>query len=276
MRIALVSGRTFLDPNDPSGARDIVVSRAIADRYWPDPTGRAALGHRIRFSEQVPWSTIVGVVESVRDTSLEAAPVGEMYFPLTVAAPQTPDSLAPFTARVMSAVVRVNGDPSALAPVVRATLRELDPSIPMYDVLPMTDILARASARTRFVLVALAAAAVITLLLGAVGLYGVIAYAVSLRTRELGLRLALGAQPSSVLALVLGEGLSLAVIGAVAGLATFMLLGRLLRGLLFQVAPTDPLTLAAVTAALFLAAGMATWIPARRAARIDPVEALRV
>lgn len=276
MRIGLVSGRLFLDPNDPSGARDIIVSRAFADLYWPDATGRAALGHRIRFSEQVPWSTIVGVVESVRDTSLEASPIGEIYFPLTVPPPQTPDSLAPFTARVMSAVVRVNGDPSALAPGVRATLRELDPSIPMYDVLPMAEILARASARTRFVLAALAAAAVITLLLGAIGMYGVIAYAVSLRTRELGLRLALGAQPSSVLALVLGEGLRLTVIGAAAGLATFMLLGQLLRGLLFQVAPTDPLTLAAVIAALFLAAALATWIPARRAARIDPVEALRL
>jgi hypothetical protein len=256
---------------------EVVASRAFVEHYWHDPTGQSALGKRVRIStgEGAPWSTIVGVVESVRDTSLGAAPVGEIYFPLRVAAPGTPDSLAPFTSRVMSIVLRTEGDPLALTSGARNALRDINSAIPIYDVTSMTDVLERATARTRFALLALAVAAAITLVLGAIGLYAVIAYVVSLRTRELGLRIALGAQPGDVLALVLRDGLALALIGVVAGLAAFLALGRFLRGMLVGITPTDPITLIAVTTAVLMVALIASWVPARRASRIDPFEALR-
>jgi ABC-type antimicrobial peptide transport system permease subunit len=139
----------------------------------------------------------------------------------------------------------------------------------------MTEVLSRATARTRFALLALAVAAAITLALGAIGLYSVIAYVVSLRTRELGLRIALGAEPASVLRLVLRDGLGLALIGIVAGLAAFLALGRFLRGLLVGVTPTDPVTLVGVTLAILVVSAVASWLPAWRASRIDPLEALR-
>jgi putative ABC transport system permease protein len=135
--------------------------------------------------------------------------------------------------------------------------------------------LERATARTRFVLMVLAAAAAITLVLGAVGLYGVIAYIVTLRTREIGLRLALGAAPSGVLGSVLRDGMVLAVIGVAAGLVAFTSVARFLAGFLYGVGPTDPLTLAAVAVTLLVVAGVASGVPAWRASRIDPLEALR-
>jgi hypothetical protein len=277
MRIPLIAGRFFSDDMPADAPSEVVASRAFVEHYWHDPSGQSALGKRVRIStsERAPWSTIVGVVESVRDTSLGAAPVGEIYFPLRVAAPGTPDSLAPFTSRVMSIVIRTQGEPLSLTGTARNAIREINPAIPIYDVTSMNDVLARATARTRFALLALAVAAAITLVLGAIGLYGVIAYVVSLRTRELGLRIALGAQPSGVLTLVLRDGLTLAALGIIAGLAAFLALGRFLRGMLVGVTPTDPITMIAVTLAILIVAVVASWVPARRASRIDPFEALR-
>ena len=277
MRIALVAGRMYAEQSRADAPQEVVVSRAFAEHYWHDPTGQRALGERLRIStsETAPWQTIVGVVESVRDTSLGSAPVAELYSPLRLPAAGTPDSLAPYTPRVMSVVVRSAGDPLALTSAVRRAIRELDPSVPIYDVQSMTGVLDRATARTRFALLALGVAAGITLLLGAIGLYGVIAYVVSLRTRELGVRIALGAQPAGVLVLVLRDGLGLALIGIVAGLAAFVALGRFLRGLLVGVTTTDPATLAGVTLIVLIVAALASWLPARRASRIDPLEALR-
>jgi ABC-type antimicrobial peptide transport system permease subunit len=145
----------------------------------------------------------------------------------------------------------------------------------VYDVQSMAEVLARATARTRFALLALAVAALITLVLGGIGLYGVIAYVVSLRTRELGLRIALGAEPTAVLALVLRDGLGLAAVGIAAGLVAFVALGTFLRGMLVGVTPTDPVTLVAVTLAILVVCAIASWVPAWRASRIDPLDALR-
>ena len=274
MHIALLAGRLFTEPTDPNGATDAVVSRAFAEHYWHDSTGRAAIGQRIKvFSTR--WSTIVGVVESVRDTSLESAPIGEVYLPFSLVGSSVPDSLAPFTPRVESIVLRTRGDASSLAASVRREIRAIDPSVPVYDLEPLTAVVDRATARTRFVLMTLGAAAAIALLVGAVGLYGVIAYVVTLRTRELGLRLALGAAPRCVLGLVLREGVMLGVVGVVAGLAAFAAIARFLRGLLFGVGPSDPVTLAVVACTLVAVAALASAIPAWRASRIDPLEALR-
>jgi predicted permease len=277
MRIPLITGRLYPDEIPPDAPSEVVVSRAFAEHYWHDPSGESALGQRVRIStsENAPWSTIVGVVESVRDTSLGSAPVGEVYIPLRTTAPDVADSLAWHTPRVATVVIRSDGDPLALTSAARRAIGDVDASIPIYDVQSMTDVLARATARTRFALLALAVAAAITLVLGAIGLYGVIAYVVSLRTRELGLRIALGADPTSVLALVLRDGFGLALIGIVAGLATFLALGRFLRTLLVGVTPADPVTLVGVTATILVVCALASWIPARRAARIDPLEALR-
>jgi predicted permease len=274
MHIALLAGRLFTAASDPTDANNVIVSRAVAEKYWHDPTGRAAIGQRVRVLAN-RWSPIIGVVESVRDTSLEAAAVGQAYMPLSIADTTVPDSLAPFTPPVASFVLRARGNPAALSASVRREIRSLDASVPVYDLEPLTGAVARATARTRFVLLTLGAAATITLMLGAIGLYGVIAYVVSLRTRELGLRLALGAAPLGVLGLVLREGMLLALTGVVAGLATFAGVARFLAGFLFGVGPADPLTMSVVACTLLAVAGGASAVPAWRASRIDPLEALR-
>jgi len=215
------------------------------------------------------------VVESVRDTSLEAAPIGEVYSPLSLASIGTPDSLAPFTPRVATIVLRTRGEPASLAASVRGAIRAIDASVPVYDLEPISAVVDRAMARTRFVLMTLAAAAAIALVVGAVGLYGVIAYVVSLRTRELGLRLALGAERRGVLGLVLREGMVLAAAGVIVGMAVFASIARFIRGLLFGVGPADLITLVVVAGTLLAVACVASAVPAWRASHIDPLEALR-
>jgi len=263
-------------PGDRAAGAEVLVSRAFAERYWHDPTGGAAIGQRVRMSasDAESWRTIVGVVESVRDTSLAGAPVGQIYLPFRVLAPGDSDNGAA-PPRVVNVVMRTPGDPAALAAEARRTIASLNATIPIYDVQSMSEILDRSMAQTTFVLGALSAAAAITLLLGAIGLYGVIAYTVSLRTRELGLRIALGAEPRRIHALVLREGMVLAGLGVATGIVVFLALGRLLRGLLFEIGPADPLTLAATVTALVLTGLAASWWPARRAARADPLETLR-
>jgi hypothetical protein len=273
MHIALLAGRPFTDAADPNSANEAIVSRAFAERYWHDPTGRAAIGRRVKIVSS-KWSTIVGVVESVRDTSLEAAPIGQLYLPLSVAPPGLPDSLAPFTPRVASIVLRTRAEPATLGASARRVLHDMDASVAVYDLEPLTNVLERATARTRFVLIVLGAAAAITLVLGAIGLYGVIAYVVTLRTRELGLRLALGATPRRVLGLVMRQGVVLAAIGVGAGLVAFAGLARFLEGFLFGVGPADPLTLSVVAATLIAIACAASAVPAWRASRINPLTAL--
>jgi predicted permease len=275
MGIALVAGRTFHTATDPETLHEILVSRAFAERYWPGERGSRALGQRIRYTDAVPWSTIVGVVESVRDTSLTSAPLAEIYFPLFAAREGVPDSLAPPAPRVMSLVMRTAGDPLGLAGAAQRAIQALDPALPVYDLRAMTEVVSRVTARTSFVLVVLGVGAAITLVLGAVGLYGVIAYMAGLRRREIGVRIALGAPAGDVSRMIVREGMTLAAAGVGVGLITFAALARFLRALLFEVSPADPLTLTVVTVGLLGITGLASWIPARRAGRTDPLEALR-
>jgi putative ABC transport system permease protein len=171
--------------------------------------------------------------------------------------------------------VRTAGDPSALGPTLRATIHEVAPQYPIYDMQPMTARTAAAMARARFSALLLGLFALTALLLSAVGIYGVMALAVSARTREIGIRIALGADRGRVQRLVVGEGVALASIGTIVGLAGALLSTRVLRSLLFDLTPSDPVTYVTIVAVLAAAAIAASWIPARRASRVDPVVALR-
>ncbi len=265
--IPILRGRTFdaVDPAKPS--TDVVVSRAFAEKYWP---GESPIGKRLRPSLDGAWFTIVGVAGDVHMASLESAAEEFIYFPLVM--PQGDGVGVP---RGVSVVIRTGGDPAVLTGPVRVLLRELNPALTTYDERPFAAILHDATARTRFITLLLGAASVVALVIGMVGLYGVLAYGVLLRQREIGVRLALGASAQQVTAMIARHGLTLAAAGIGVGLVAAMALTRLMRGLLFGVSPTDPLVLATTCLVLLVVAGIASWLPARRAAAIAPMEAMR-
>jgi ABC-type antimicrobial peptide transport system permease subunit len=194
-----------------------------------------------------------------------------VYFPEIV----TNDHLQHYTSRTMALTVRTRGNPEALSSTIRRLVHDEDPSLPMFGVQTMTAAVRAATSGLEFTIIILGAAALLTLLLGAVGLYGVMTYIVTLRRRELGIRIALGATPRSVAAAAAREALAVALVGIAAGLFLFAGAARFLRALLFGVAAWDPLTIVTASAALIVVALMATWLPARRAANVDPAEALR-
>lgn len=269
LEIPVIAGRTF-DRLDVQRAGEAIISRRVAAIFYHDSTGAAALGKRFRSLPNGTWYTVIGVVGDARDSSLAAPSSPTVYMPEV---PDTnPDSR---TWRTMALVVRTKGDPLAVTRGVQAVVHDLDPTLPVFDVAPMSTVFAASMAQLRFIMLILSAAAALTLILGAIGLYGVMAYVVTLRTRELGVRVALGAQPRSVAAMMTRQGLVLAGTGLVAGFGLFALIARFLRSLLFGVAPADPVALGAASAILIAIAALATWIPARRASRVDPAEALR-
>lgn len=270
MRIPLIAGRTF-ETLDRQHDGEAIVSRRTAIQFWKDSTGVAALGKRFRSLPGGPAYTVIGVVGDTRDTALAAPPTQTLYFPQVAER----DTLFSQTARTMALVVRTAGDAAAITTAVRNAVRELDPSLPLFDVRPMTTVLRASMAQLSFVIMILAAAAVVTLILGGIGLYGVMAYVVTLRTKELGVRIALGAQPRAVAAMMTRQGMTLTGIGIVGGLLLFALVARFLRSFLFGVAPSDPVTLAGASLMLVAIATLASWIPARRASRVDPADALR-
>ncbi|HZF12797.1 MAG TPA: ABC transporter permease [Thermoanaerobaculia bacterium] len=265
--IPLLAGRSF-DPHDgegPAGMRGpgvVIVDEALARRYWP---GRDPLGRRLHLAGQPDGvgSTVVGVVRHVHSNALAAEGEPQIYLPFA----QSPRS-------TLSFVLRAAGDPLRLAPLVRASVRELDRNLPLARLTPMSDLLARAAARPRFNFLLLALFAGSALLLAALGIYGVTSYAVAQRTHEIGVRMALGAKRGDVVALVVGQGMGLALAGVGLGLLAALALSRLLSGLLFGVAATDPLTYTALALLLAGVAFAACWLPAQRAAALDPVAAL--
>jgi predicted permease len=270
MGISLIAGRVF-DRIGVQRAAEAIVSQATVEQFWKDPTGKAAIGKRFRTLPGGPLFTIVGVVGSARDTALAAPPSQTVYFPM---APSF-DTLNYQTQRTMALVVKTMGDPAAVNASVQRVLRDMDPTLPLYDVRTMPSVVSAATAQLWFTIVVLGAAAVVTLLLGAIGLYGVMAYLVALRTRELGVRIALGAQPRDVAMMMTGQGLTLTAVGVGIGLVLFALVARFIRSFLFGVAPSDPLTIIGASLTLVVIAGLASWIPARRAGRLDPADALR-
>jgi putative ABC transport system permease protein len=253
-------GRSDTDRTQPV----VVIDEALARRYWPqgNPIGER-LTWRTR-QNQTFAAEVIGVAGAVRWTGLSADPQPTAYWWF----PQRPD-------QQLTIVVRTTGDPAAMSRLVAAEVAALDPSQPIADVRAMRDLVAADLDQSRFTMLLIGAFAAAALLLAAVGLYGVIAVGVTERTREIGVRMALGAERRDVIGMVMRGGLLPAAIGLVAGLVTALALGRLLASLLFGVAPTDPVTLVGGAVFLTVVTAIASYLPARRAARLDPAVTLR-
>jgi len=262
MGIPLLQGREF-DDRDTGGQPDVVIiNQALAKKYWPQ---NDAVGKRIRVGpEGSAWMTIVGVVGNVNHVGLDSEPDFASY---------EPHGKRPWSE--MTVVVRTTVEPSALVGPVQAALRAAEREILIEDVITMGRRMQNSIAPQRLNLVLLGSFAFVALLLAAVGIYGVMAQAVTQRTQEIGIRMALGAQMKDVLALILKNGMKLALIGVVIGLGGAFLLTRLMTKLLFGVTPTDPSTFVVVALILLAVAFLACYLPARRASRVDPLDALR-
>lgn len=277
MGMRVLEGRPLdaFDARDRTGA--VVVSRTLAEQYWP---GESALGKRLTQNadvgragggSEVTWQTIVGVVEDVRTMGMDQDPLPLLFFPILQNAPDD----AQRTPGTVALAIRTAGEPTALLPAVQEAIWAQDPNLPLADIQTMSSIVRDSMARTSFTMVLLGIAALVALLLGTVGIYGVISYVVTQQTRDMGIRLALGAEESRVAGMVLRQGGLLAATGIAIGLTGAFGLTRLMEALLFGVSTTDPATFVAVPLILGGVALLASWIPARRAARTDPVEALR-
>jgi len=270
MGIPLIAGKTF-DRLETQRSDEAIISRAAAIQFWHDSTGQQAIGKRFRELPNAPWFTVIGVVGDTRDTSLASPPSQVVYRPETVSANQFTGQ----TRWTMALAVRTAGEPTSIMSAVQRSVRDLDPSLPLYDVRSMSAVAAASMAQLSFTIIVLGAAALVTLVLGAVGLYGVMAYVVALRTRELAVRIALGATPQAIVRMLTTQGVIVTGFGVVGGLVLFALIARTLRSLLFGVASTDPLTLASASLLLIAIAALASWLPARRTSRVDPADVLR-
>jgi putative ABC transport system permease protein len=244
--------------------RVVVISETLAREYWQ--TASNAVGKRVR-GFQPAWYEVVGVVGQERDDGLNQPPTSIVYWPMLNEI---------YTTSTMSYAVRSTrvGSPGFLAELRRAVW-SVNPNMPLAAVQTLDEIRSASMAQTSFAMVMLAIAGSVALLIGTVGIYGVIAYIAAQRTREIGIRIALGAQPADVRRLVLGRGMMLAGVGIAIGLLGALGVTRVIRALLYDTSPTDPLTFAGVVPLLFGAALLACWVPARRAMRADPIAALR-
>ena len=263
MGIPVKQGRNFSEVEDAEVRNVIIVSESFARKHFP---GEDPLGKRIKvfMSEDPAWTEIVGVVGDVRYDNLTAEAEPTVYYPHPG-----------LTYEFMTIVVRTAGDPAEMAPAARREIAAIDPDQPVSDVRTMTQVMADTVGRARFNTLLLGIFAGLATLLAAVGIFGVMNYSVQLRTREIGLRMALGAQPGRVLMLVLRQGLILTLIGIGVGLAGALALSRVMSGLLYGVTASDPATFAAIVVVLGVVSLIACYIPARRATRVDPLIALK-
>jgi len=271
MKIPLLAGRGFRALEQQDSA-DILISQRAAETLFGDASGAAAIGKQLSIASTGPSYTVIGVVGDVRDEDLSTPPVAMVYRPQAVS---TNPKVEPVARGGLALVVSSSGPPGALLPAIRQIVRELDATVPVFNVETMDEVVRASTARLSLVLTLMSAAAAITLLLGSIGLYGVMAYTVALRTREFGVRVALGADPRRIARLVAARGLLLTAIGVALGFALYALVAPFLRAFLYGVTTSDPSTLVATTLALVGAASLASWLPARRAARVDPALALR-
>lgn len=265
IRAALKAGRQFTEADHLGGAPVCIVDEDVVHRFWPntDPIGR-----RITFNNltdtNITWITVVGVVAHTLHTGLDDQHRVQVYFPLAQRG-------LPF----LGVVVRTAGDPMAALGSVRAAVRSVDPDLPLAGVNTMDELISQTTGPRRFSLLLLGGFAALAVVLASIGLYGVMSYMVTQRARELGVRLALGAGTGHVLVLVLRQGVVLALVGVGIGLVAALALTRAMQGMLFRVGATDPVTFVLVPLLLVGVAALASWLPARRATRVDPMEALR-
>jgi predicted permease len=271
MGARLVRGRWFTESDTLASVPVAVVNETMARTYWSDPG--AAVGSRIRLGSQTdrPWATIVGIVADERQNGVTDI-VKEKFFIPHSQWPVATNGGDPV--RSVFVVARTSGDPMSVAGAIRNEVRQMDASLPVANVRSMNEVVATALATPRLTGFLFGAFAAIALALAAVGIYGVLAYVVSQRTKEIGLRLALGADRSQVVGMVLRQGLSLAALGLVVGLIGAFALTGLMQNLLYEVRPHDPITFVAVTAVLMLIALTASFLPAWRAVRVSPLVAL--
>ncbi len=263
MQIPLLRGRGFTEQDKAGAPPVVIVNETLARKHWP---GQAAMGKRIRFHaplDRAPWMEVVGVIKDVKhELTLEVTP--EYYLPH-----------AQDVWRSMVVVARTAVDPSSLAGSIRQDVWSIDKDQPVFDVRTMQEVRSMSVALQQFNSMMIGIFAAVALLLAAIGIYGVMAFAVTQRTREIGIRMALGARKTDVLKLVVANGMRLAVIGLAIGLVASWALTRFISTLLFGVEPTDPLTFSVVSVCLLAAAFLACYLPARRATKVDPLEALR-
>jgi predicted permease len=262
MTIPLVAGRTFEDREPEPVA---IVSAVLARQLWPSDPLQNAVGRRVRTGDvKGTLRTIVGVVGEVRDGALDRSSLPAVYRPHLQ-----------YSSRAMTVVVRTAGPPSAIGPAIRSELRGLDANLPVVRMRPMSEVVAASVGPRRFQSLIVGVLSALALALACVGVYGATSYAVSSGVKEVGVRVALGADPRSVLGLVFRQGFRPVLLGVALGLCLAPIASSLVRHLLFHVRPVDPLALGAVCLTLVAIAGAVCYLPARRAARIDPVRALR-
>ena len=273
MKIPILRGRSIQSSDDQNSPAVVIINQALADQYFSDED---PIGKRISLQDPATgprWITVVGVAKNARQERWAEAPDAEMYFPYL----QDHDYLGLATAHFdyLTLTVRTAGEPAALITAVQNTAQATDKNVTVSEVQTMDQVVSAANAGTRFYLMLLGAFAAVALLLAAVGIYGVMSYSVSRRRHEIGIRMTLGARTGQVFGLVVLQGLTLAVAGSAAGLAGAMALTRLMSSLLYGVRPNDFLTFCSVSGVLLMVAVLATYVPARRATRVDPMEALR-
>jgi putative ABC transport system permease protein len=264
MGVPVLKGRSFTAQDRDNTPQVIVVNEALASRYWPN---QDVIGKRLGFEKdpsKQSWREIVGVVGNVKHFGLDAEAKPEVYFPYQ----QSPRNF-------MTVVVRTASDPVSMIPAIRGQVFAIDKDQPVFDIMTMDQRLTKSVASSRFVMLLLGSFSVLALGLAAVGLYGAMSYLVTQRTQEIGLRMALGASRTDVFKLVVGKGMSLALIGIAIGLVASLALTRVMRSLLFEVTPTDVLTFVIVPVVLLTVTLLACYIPARRATNVDPLTSLR-
>jgi putative ABC transport system permease protein len=264
MGIPLRRGRLFNEQDDASKPREVLIDEYMAEQLWPgqDPVGRRI--HIVELKSDDPWQTVVGVVGRVKQDALDSDPRIAFYLPQTQ-----------FPTGTMTVVLRCNTDPAGLTGAVKNELRNLDADLPMHYVRTMRQRVDESLARRRFSMLLLGVFASCALALATIGVYSVMAYLVNQGTREMGIRMALGATQRDILALIVRQGMSLALSGVAIGLTGAFLLARFIRSLLYGVQATDPFTFVGISVLLGLIALLASYIPARRATRIDPMVSLR-
>ena len=263
MHIPFMNGRAFQANDREDAPKVVIINEALAQRFWPNEN---AIGKRLGFRPKEPqiWHEVVGIVGNVRHRSLDADPKPELYFPYSQ-----------YPGRFMTLVVRTSSDPVNAIGAVRSQVLALDPDQPVFDIKTMDERLSKSVGVSRFIMLLLGVFAALATLLASVGIYGLMAYTVTQRTHEIGVRMALGAKTTDVISLVLRHGLKLVFAGVGIGVAGALALTRLMETLLYNVSPTDTLTFVVITLILAGVALAACFVPARRAARVDPMIALR-